>query len=256
MIDGPAENRPAPRDDERGAAAAPEPDASDPLGLLGASGVPDPEVLVRLASAAVPNCDHVCLSTAPSGSEVRTLACSDDVAEALDAAQRDTAQGPLFDVRQRGEPVHVPDLDADPRWPDFASRARAIGARSVLGVRLETEDGVPAALVFYADRPHGFEPVDFEIAAVFGSLVALAMQGARYREQAANLEIALQSNRQIGTAIGIIMARELLTAEQAFQRLRDASQRQHRKLRAIADDVVRTGELPGAGEATDLDQHP
>jgi GAF domain-containing protein len=256
MIDGPAENRPAPRDDERGAGAPPEPDPSDALGLLGAGGIPDPEVLVRLASAAVPNCDHVCLSTAPPGGEVHTLACSDAVAETLEAAQRETAQGPLYDVRQHGEPLHVADLEADPRWPDFTPRARATGTRTVLAVRLETEDGVTAALVFYADRPHAFEPVDFEIAAVFGLLVALAMQGARYREQAANLEIALQSNRQIGTAIGIIMARELLTAEQAFQRLRDASQRQHRKLRAIADDVVRTGELPEPGEAEIPSQHP
>jgi AmiR/NasT family two-component response regulator len=40
------------------------------------------------------------------------------------------------------------------------------------------------------------------------------------------------------------MARELLTAEQAFDRLRDASQRQHRKLRDIAEEVISTGQLP------------
>ena len=74
--------------------------------------------------------------------------------------------------------------------------------------------------------------------------MGIALQTARYRKRAANLEIALESNRRIGSAIGILMARELLTAEQAFARLREASQRLHRKLRDIADEVVRTGQLP------------
>ena len=63
--------------------------------------------------------------------------------------------------------------------------------------------------------------------------------------RAANLEKALSSNRVIGTALGIIMSRENVTAENAFARLREHSQRTNRKLRDVADDVVLTGELPG-----------
>lgn len=61
--------------------------------------------------------------------------------------------------------------------------------------------------------------------------------------RAANLEEALATNREIGQAIGILMASDHLTAEQAFERLRTASQHSHRKLRDIAADVVETGVL-------------
>ena len=61
---------------------------------------------------------------------------------------------------------------------------------------------------------------------------------------AANLQVALASNRRIGTAIGILMAHQRITDAAAFELLREASQRTHRKLRDIAEDVVLTGTLP------------
>ena len=68
-----------------------------------------------------------------------------------------------------------------------------------------------------------------------------------HRVRAANLEQALATNREIGQAIGILMATEQITADQAFDRLRSASQHLHRKLRGIAADVVQTGMLPATG---------
>lgn len=66
---------------------------------------------------------------------------------------------------------------------------------------------------------------------------------SRAEDQVANLRTALASNRQIGAAIGVIMATERVTHEEAFDRLREASQRTHRKLRDLADDVLYTGVL-------------
>jgi signal transduction histidine kinase/DNA-binding response OmpR family regulator len=66
---------------------------------------------------------------------------------------------------------------------------------------------------------------------------------SRAEDQVANLRTALASNRQIGAAIGVIMATEKLTHEEAFERLRVASQSTHRKLRDLADDVLYTGVL-------------
>jgi len=66
----------------------------------------------------------------------------------------------------------------------------------------------------------------------------------RAEDKAANLERALSSNRQIGTAMGILMARLKLTDDQAFDLLRKVSQNRHRKLRDIAEEVAMTGEIP------------
>ena len=56
-------------------------------------------------------------------------------------------------------------------------------------------------------------------------------------------------NRRIGMAIGIVMASQRRTEEQAFRFLRVASQRVHVKLREIAEDVICTGAARGASPA-------
>jgi hypothetical protein len=66
---------------------------------------------------------------------------------------------------------------------------------------------------------------------------------AKAQSQVANLEIALNSNRDIGTAIGILMNAHLVTQDQAFTMLRTVSQHSHRKLREVANDVIFTGAL-------------
>lgn len=47
-----------------------------------------------------------------------------------------------------------------------------------------------------------------------------------------------------GVAVGILMARHLVTYDEAFAQLVTASQHLNRKLRDIALEVVDTGELP------------
>ena len=61
--------------------------------------------------------------------------------------------------------------------------------------------------------------------------------------RAEHLEKALASNRRIGMAIGILMARRQLTEEQAFDCLRVESQRRNVKLREIAERVIYTGDI-------------
>ncbi len=55
---------------------------------------------------------------------------------------------------------------------------------------------------------------------------------------------ALESNRLVGTAIGVVMATYQLTAQQAFRLLTMASQNTNSKLRDIAAVVVDSGALP------------
>jgi AmiR/NasT family two-component response regulator len=58
-----------------------------------------------------------------------------------------------------------------------------------------------------------------------------------------HLERALVSSRQIGMAMGILMERHRLTQEQAFERLRDLSQRSNVKLRDVAEQIIYTGDI-------------
>jgi signal transduction histidine kinase/DNA-binding response OmpR family regulator len=69
-----------------------------------------------------------------------------------------------------------------------------------------------------------------------------AIATAQGREQ--QIRGALDSNRAIGTAVGIVMASYQLTAQQGFQLLVAASQNTNSKLRDIAARVVDNGALP------------
>jgi len=66
--------------------------------------------------------------------------------------------------------------------------------------------------------------------------------------RSASLERALTSNRQIGAAVGILMAMHKLTSERAFALLREASNKSNRRLRDVADQVVLSGFLDHARE--------
>jgi signal transduction histidine kinase/DNA-binding response OmpR family regulator len=61
------------------------------------------------------------------------------------------------------------------------------------------------------------------------------------------LRQALQTNRTIGIAVGIVMTRyEIDDPERAFKVLVRTSQQNNRKLRDVADELIRSGSLPGA----------
>ena len=55
------------------------------------------------------------------------------------------------------------------------------------------------------------------------------------------------SREIIGEAMGILMERERITAPQAFDILRRASQHLNIKLREVAQNLVETGEEPDTG---------
>ena len=61
-----------------------------------------------------------------------------------------------------------------------------------------------------------------------------------------DLEAALVTRELIGRAEGILMERERITSDQAFDVLRRASQRLNVKLKDVAQTLVDTGLDPGA----------
>ena len=77
-------------------------------------------------------------------------------------------------------------------------------------------------------------------------VLLLAHRAAALRLERDNLRVALDTNRSISAAVGVLMALQQLAYEDAFDLLVATSQNTNRKLRDVAEDVVRTGALPGA----------
>ena len=139
----------------------------------------------------------------------------------------------------------VPDLRTDDRWPRFTRAIVAqTPARSILSYRLFLTERARAGLNLYATHPGVFTDLSVATGAVFAAYASMALLAAARQDTANHLLRALETNREIGVAMGILMANGKLTNQQAFDGLRTASQTLNRKLHDIAADVAVMGKLP------------
>lgn len=215
--------------------------------LCGSDGGLTPEGLVLAAARGTSHVACAALTTIKPGERPRTVAGTDRLAYAVDQIQYQTGEGPCLDAADGDDMVRADDLTVDARWPHFSPRVVAeTPVRSMFAVRLRVEKDLRAALNFYASEPGVLTDDDMAAGVIFASFVSLAVRARQHENEAANLNAALKNSRQIGTAIGILMARGALTSEEAFDRLRVSSQRLNRKLREVAAEVVHTGQLPPA----------
>jgi GAF domain-containing protein len=170
----------------------------------------------------------------------------------IDAVQCRTGEGPCLDAFVHRRIIYADDLRTDLRWPAFSHQADREGIRSVLSLPLapDSQDG---ALNLYAHYPAAFGVVDRAKATILVSLASLALSVAQSHEEeerrAENLNAALGTRETIGEALGILMERERITANQAFDILRRASQHLNIKLREVAQTLVDTGESPDTGRS-------
>jgi hypothetical protein len=204
----------------------------------------DPQRVVHFALRAVGHADHCGLTLLRRQRPPVTVAATDDLCERVDALQYRLREGPCLDAAEDGVVALSPDVARDPRWPRFGPAcAREAGVRSVLSTRLLLGGLDSAALNLYS-RTEPFDEHDVAAVSIFAPFASVGVQASLREQEASHFEAALSSSRRIGTAIGIIMARELVSSDEAFQRLRTASQTLNRKLRDIAEEVERTGSLP------------
>lgn len=198
--------------------------------------------IVRHAVGLVQGCESAGIMILQGG-RVHTLAATDDVVLTSDRIQGEVGQGPCFDaVRTGAESYRIENLnDHAERWPRYAPRARELGIGSMLGFKLFTEEQNLGALDLYSSRPGALTEHSERIGWLLASHAAVAFANARAD---ADLHVAISSRQDIGMAVGILMERHKLSADQAFAVLSRASQRRNLKLREIARRVVDTGEAP------------
>jgi len=201
--------------------------------------------IVELAVETVDGCDHAGISVV-HGRTFTTPAATDDIPRDVDAIQYETNEGPCLSAIREQEVFQTGDLASEQRWPQFAHRAqRETGIASMLSFRLFVEADILGALNMYSKSPDAFDDQARSVGSVFAAHAAVALSSALHDEQ---MDEALASRDIIGQAKGIIMAREGVNADQAFDMLRRASQRLNVKLRKLAEDIARTGTAPGPGE--------
>ncbi len=209
------------------------------------------ETLERVAGIAcrvVASCESAGITLERDG-QPATPAFAGNSAPAIDQAQYDSGRGPCLTAFQEHRVVLVPDIaKVSDRWPAFARVAAHHGIQSSLSLPLITKDDVLGALNLYASVVDAFDENVVELGRLFGAQAAVAISNAEVfsqtRQLTQNLQIALETRDVIGQAKGILMSERKVTADEAFELLRRASQRTNVKVRDVADQVVLTGELP------------
>jgi len=186
-------------------------------------------------------CDYAGVIFVRGKHDIETAAATDPIVAKLDAMQMEVSEGPDVSVLEDRLSVIVSDTRTDTRWPTWAARVYDTGIRSLLSVRMYTDDETIGTLNAYSHTPDAFDVDDQAVGHVLARHAAVALGNARKIE---NLWMAVDARKRIGQAQGILMERFDLTADQAFAVLLRYSQDNNVKLRVVADRLVETRKLP------------
>jgi len=207
--------------------------------------------VVDLGVETIEGCDFAGIFLV-EGDKITTPVHTDPIVAEIDLLQHDTGEGPCLDaITGAVAAVYGEDLADDPRWRRFGPMAASVGVRSVLGMSLSA-NGTQGALNLYARYPQAFGIVDRGKGLILAALAGVALSTAQGRDEdeqkVENLQAALVTRQLIGQAEGILIERERISSDDAFDILRRASQHLNVKLREIARSLVETGERPDTGE--------
>jgi hypothetical protein len=214
--------------------------------LSSGDGLPamSPERIVAVAAGCMPSSDDVALTVAKND-RAHLLAATSDLVRQVDRIRLEVGHGPVLDIVETNDLVLSNDLAADLRWPVFGSRAvEQLGIRSVVGYRLYLSPGVRAALTFYSEWPHAFDDLAIATGSIFAAYCSLVVFTETVLRTHLTPRRAAEVHREIGVAVGILMATEEIDTATAFRRLHRAARQLHRDLPEVARHVVGHRRLP------------
>ncbi|MEU6132200.1 ANTAR domain-containing protein [Saccharopolyspora sp. NPDC047091] len=161
---------------------------------------------------------------------------------ALEQSQYAADTGPVPEALRSRAAVVVADTADEPRWPEFAAAAAEQGIGSCCAAPMFVGDRPLGVISYYAAAPHAYE-ADFLLGGLIADLAATGLwcllKHADKQQLDEQLRQALTSRADIDQAKGILMAQRGCTPDEAFDLLREQSQRHNVKLREVAARVVR-----------------
>lgn len=201
------------------------------------------------ATLVVKGCDHASLLVRDNDRYV-TVGASDHLARQIDEFERRTGDGPCIDAIEEETPQIDTDLTTPSLWPQLAAvLVEETPVRGAMGFRLLVDKRKGAALNLFSDTPNLFDAEAAGRAAVLAAFASVAINAVAKGEDAASLRRGLLSNREIGKAVGMLMALNNISEEDAFDLLRRHSQALNIKLADVARAVIDgRGHLPPNGE--------
>ena len=222
---------------------------------IGALGSLDPErglarTLQQLTDAAKQlfGADAAGLMLIDAEGQLRWASASDQTAQTLEDRQERLAQGPCAVAFSQRLPAAIRNIHAEPGWEEFAQVLVSESVFAALSVPVELDGGVIGTLDVYVGRPRDWDPSEVAALQAYAGLVASLLSAAVTAQVkgrlADQLQAALEHRWLIERAKGVIMGREQLDAQAAFERLRGAARSSTRRLADVANDVTGGQPLP------------
>jgi GAF domain-containing protein len=180
--------------------------------------------------------------------QLRWASASDQTAQNVEDGQERLAQGPCAVAFSQRLPAAIRNIKLEPDWQEFTQVLVSEGICAALSVPVELDGGVIGTLDIYADQPRDWDPSEVAALQAYAGLVASLLSAATTAQVkgrlADQLQAALEHRWLIEQAKGVIMGREQLDAQTAFERLRGAARSSTRRLADVAKDVTDGQPLP------------
>jgi GAF domain-containing protein len=206
--------------------------------------------VTELACRRVPGCEgaSVSLTSDQATGRMSTFAPTDGWTNTLDGLQYDADEGPCLDAARTGAMIMVDNFQTESRWRNFVPFALQEGLNSSLSLPLTVASDRIGALNLYSRQVGGYSEDCVSAALWLATHATVLLANARAYERTLRLvdqmQAALASRAEIEQAKGILMAESRMNADQAFDVLRRASQRNNVKLRVIARQIVANASRP------------
>jgi GAF domain-containing protein len=230
-------------------------DPTDLAKSIGALGSLDPQrglapTLQQIADSAKQlfSADGAGLMLIDAEGQLRWASASDQTAQAVEGGQERLAQGPCAVAFSQRLPAAIRDIRIESDWAEFTQVLLSEGICAGLSVPVELDGGVIGTLDIYAAQPRDWDPSEVAALQAYAGLVASLLSAAVTAEVkgrlADQLQAALEHRWLIEQAKGVVMGREHLDAQAAFERLRGAARSSTRRLADVARDVTAGQPLP------------
>lgn len=212
------------------------------------------EAICRTAVQVVPGVDHASISTLGADRRLVTIASSDDVGSLMDQLENEAGEGPCLDSIVEDSFQRDEDIATHSTWPALAELTLArTSVRGMIGYRLLPDDGQPSALNLFSDTAGALTDEAADTGALLAAFASVSLTAAARQKTADDLRRGLESNREIGKAVGLLMAAHSIDADQAFALLRAASNRTNTRLAEVAATITRghSGTRPASPDQQD-----
>ena len=174
---------------------------------------------------------------------------TDLIVEQADAVQYSLGQGPCLTAWSSQRTVLIRDVQTEDRWPLWAAGVTDLPIRSVISTPLLDGANLLGALKVYASEPDVYNDRSARLLELFAGPAATLLASIQTTDTperiSETLKTTLQSRDTISRAVGILMERNRVSAEDAMEQLLRRARDRRTTLLAIGAEV--TGIFPDTG---------